>query len=154
MRNVRALLPKDATCYHGDDWVPYFHLAISLVITARSLIHIFRPDGGAGSIAGIDLEVEGGENIVAIFAQWGLEQLLLAGLAWLALLRYRGLIPLVLLIDLLDSIGRIAVGRSKPLRVEKPSPGAYGSWIALPLLATALWYSLLPAQEQDQVSAS
>ena len=154
MRDVRALLPQDATRYRGDGWVPCFHLVISLVITARSLIHVFRSDGGAGSIAGIDLEVEGGENIVAMFAQWGLEQLLLAGIAWLALLRYRGLIPLVLLINLLDSVGRIAVGRSKPLRVEKPPPGAYGSWIALPLLAAALWHSLPTTRERDQVSAS
>ena len=154
MRDIRALLPQDATRYRGDRWVPYFHLVISLVITARSLIHVFRSDGGANSIAGIDLEVEGGENIVSIFAQWGLEQLLLAGIAWLALLRYRGLIPLVLLINLLDSVGRIAVGRSKPLRVDKPPPGAYGSWIALPLLAAALWHSLPPTRERNQTSAS
>ena len=154
MRDIRALLPQDATRYRGDGWVPYFHLVISLVITARSLIHVFRSDGGAGSIAGIDLEVEGGENIVSIFAQWGLEQLLLAGVAWLALLRYRGLIPLVLLINLLDSVGRIAVGRSKPLRVERPPPGAYGSWIALPLLAAALWHSLPPTRARNQTSAS
>ena len=76
---------------------------------------MFRKDGGANSIAGIDLDVQ---NIVAIFAQWGLEQLLLASLAWLALLRYRGLIPLILLINLLDNIGRILVGRSKPLKID------------------------------------
>lgn len=142
MRDLQALLPRDAQRYSGDAWVGRFMTALSLVITARSLVHIFREDGGAASIAGIDLDVEGGPNIVAIFAHWGLEQLLLAGIAWLALFRYRGLIPLVLLINLLDLIGRIALGRSKPLQVQKPPPGAYGSVIFTPVLAYALWHSL------------
>jgi hypothetical protein len=38
---------------------------------------VFAPDGGAGSIAGIDISVAGGANIVAVFAQWGWTQLLL-----------------------------------------------------------------------------
>lgn len=123
MRDVGELLPEDAGRYRGDGWAPWFAVFVSVVVTGRSLVHVFRDDGGAASIAGIDLEVEGGRNIVSMFAQWGLEQLLLAGIAWLALARYRGLIPLVLLINLLDSIGRIAVGRAKPLQVEKPPPG-------------------------------
>ncbi len=142
MRRVSGLLPTDVHTYRGDPWVTRFYLFLSLVITFRSLVHVFRKDGGANSIAGIDLDVEGGQNIVAIFAQWGLEQLLLAGLAWLALFRYRGLIPLILLINLLDNIGRILIGRSKPLKIDKPPPGAYGQVIILPFLALALWQSL------------
>lgn len=142
MRQVSGLLPSDTHTYRGDPWVTRFYLFLSVVITFRSLVHVFRKDGGANSIAGIDLDVEGGENVVAIFAQWGLEQLLLAGLAWLALFRYRGLIPLMLLINLLDNIGRVLVGRAKPLNVDKPPPGAYGQVIILPFLAVALWQSL------------
>ncbi|MXV81476.1 MAG: hypothetical protein F4007_12600 [Chloroflexi bacterium] len=142
MRRIGAVLPNDPRAYRGDPWVTKFYLFLSLVITFRSLVHVFRKDGGANSIAGIDLDVEGGQNIVAIFAQWGLEQLLLAGLAWLALFRYRGLIPLILLINLLDNIGRILIGRSKPLKIDKPPPGAYGQVIILPFLALALWRSL------------
>lgn len=142
MRLISGLLPSDTQTYRGDPWVPKFYLFLCLVITFRSMVHVYREDGGANSIAGIDLDVEGGQNIVAIFAQWGLEQLLLASLAWLALLRYRGLIPLILLINLLDNIGRILVGRSKPLKIDKPPPGAYGQVIILPFLAAALWQSL------------
>ena len=147
MRDLSGVLPGDARGYRGDGWVPWFAVFLSVVVTGRSLVHVFRDDGGASSIAGIDLEVEGGRNVVAIFGQWGLEQLLLAGIAWLALLRYRGLIPLVLLINLLDSVGRIAVGRAKPLEVAKPPPGAYGSWVAIPVLGVALWCSL-PVRER------
>ena len=69
-------------------------------------------------------------------------QLLLAGVAWIAVVRYRGLIPLVLLINLLENLGRIAVGRSKPLEIAKPPPGSYGSRILLPVLSVAFWQSL------------
>lgn len=142
MRSIGAVLPNEPHTYRGDPWVMRFYIFLSILITFRSLVHVFRRDGGAASIAGIDLEVEGGQNIVAIFAQWGLEQLLLASLAWLALFRYRGLIPLILLINLLDNVGRILVGRSKPLKIDKPPPGAYGQVIILPFLALALWRSL------------
>ncbi len=149
MRCLTCLLPDDASTYRGDPWVTKFYLFLCLVITFRSCVHVFRKDGGAASIAGIDIDVEGGQNIVAIFAQWGLEQLLLAGLAWLALFRYRGLIPLLLLVNLLDNIGRILVGRSKPLKIDRPPPGAYGQVIILPFLALALWRSLPRAGDSN-----
>ena len=113
-----------------------------MVTTIRSIIHIARHDGGAASIAGIDIDVEGGQNLVAIFAQWGLVQLLMAGAAWIAIVRYRGLIPLVLLLNVIENLGRIAIGRSKPLKIAKPPPGACGSRILWPVLVVAFWQSL------------
>ena len=142
MRELIAILPEDARAYRGEDWVLKFCVFYSVVITGRSLVHLCRDDGGAHSIAGIDLDVEGGQNIVSIFAQWGLVQLLSACISWIVLIRYRGLIPLMLLNGLVENIGRIAVGRSKPLKVHRPPPGAYGQVIILPFLALALWQSL------------
>ena len=142
MRYIPAVLPDDARTYRGDAWVSNFTVVLSLIITFRSLVHLFRDDGGAATIAGIDINVEGDQNLVAIFAQWGLVQLLLAGVAWIAIVRYRELIPLVLLINLLENLGRIAIGRSKPLEIAKPPPGAYGSRILWPVLAVAFWQSL------------
>ncbi len=142
MRTLSGILPDDTLTYQGDRWVSTFIVLLSVVATVRSLIHIFREDGGASSIAGIDIEIEGGQNLIAIFAQWGLVQLLQAGIAWIVVIRYRGLIPLILLISLLENIGRIAVGQSKPLDVAKPPPGAHGSRFILLPLALALWCSL------------
>ena len=147
MPDLRVILPRNVFSYRGAQGAAWFTLLVAIIITARSPVHVFRADGGASSIAGIDIEVESGHNLVAMFAQWGLEQLLLAAVAWLAILRYRGLIPLVLLINLLDVVGRIAVGRAKPLEVAKPPPGACGSWIGFPLLAVALW-CLLPRKRE------
>ena len=55
-----------------------------VVITVRSCIHLLSADGGAQSIATIDTNVAGGDNIIAVFGQWGATQLLLAVLLYLA----------------------------------------------------------------------
>ena len=153
MRDIHSILPEDTGTYRGDPWVPTFLVLLSVVATARSVIHIARHDGGAASIAGIDIDVEGGQNLVAIFAQWGLVQLLNAAIGWIVLTRYRGLIPLILLISLVENIGRIAIGRSKPLKVAKPPPGHYGSLVVIPLLAAAFWRSL-PERDSFYTNAS
>ena len=142
MRVFTAILPDDARTYRGDRWVPRFLVLFSVIMTARSVIHVARHDGGAATIAGVDIEVEGGRNIVAIFAQWGLVQLLNAAIGWVVVTRYRGLIPLILLVSLLENIGRILIGRRKPLKVAKPPPGAYGSLVIVPVLLVAFWRSL------------
>ena len=142
MRAINGILPDDARTYRGDRWVPRFLVLFSVIMTARSVIHIARHDGGAATIAGVDIEVEGGRNIVAIFAQWGLVQLLNAAIGWVVVTRYRGLIPLILLVSLLENIGRILIGRRKPLKVAKPPPGAYGSLVIVPVLLVAFWRSL------------
>ena len=142
VRVIGGLFPGDARTYRGDSWVPRFLVLFSVITTARSVIHIGRHDGGAATIAGIDIEVEGGQNLVAIFAQWGLVQLLNAAIGWTVVTRYRGLIPLILLVSLLENIGRILIGRRKPLKVAKPPLGAYGSLIIVPVLFVAFWRSL------------
>jgi len=53
----------------------------------RSLIHIFSSDGGAGSIAGMNLAVSGADQVIFAFALWGGAQLVYAILQWVVLLR-------------------------------------------------------------------
>jgi hypothetical protein len=106
------------------------------------LAHIFLPDGGAGSIAGMDVEVEGGNNIIAMFGQWGFSQLLLAGLMWVIIFKHRQLVPLALLFQALDWGGRILVGLIKPVEIASTPPGEMGSYILFPLCVIALWFSM------------
>jgi hypothetical protein len=110
--------------------------------TARSLVHLLAPDGGAHTIAGITLDVAGGPNIVALFGQWGASQLVLACLQWVVVLRYRFLVPAMLAIIVLEQLLRILAGRLKPLVLDSPPPGAYGTYailgLALIFLALAL----------------
>lgn len=107
---------------------------------------MFFPDGGAQSIATIDLSVSGGANIVAIFGQLGAIQLLLALLLWVLLLRYRGLVPLVLLVFILEPALRALEGHLKPVTTEGVAPGAAFNWMLEPILVAAFFLSLCPAQ--------
>mgnify|MGYP006279357669 CR=1 FL=1 len=115
-----------------------FFAICTVASTLRSLIHIFAPDGGAGSIAGIEVSGPQALNLIAIFAQWGVSQLLLAVLGWVVIFRLRSLLSLMLAIQLVEMALRILVGHLKPIAVVSPPPGAYASWVLLPLTAVFL----------------
>ena len=103
---------------------------------------MFAPNGGANSIAGITVEGVAGDNLVHLFAQWGLEQLILAIVAWVVIVRYRFLIPFVLLLQLFDWFMQGVMGDIKPLIVDSMQPGGIGNIIFVPLVAIARWFSL------------
>jgi hypothetical protein len=136
------LLPADARRYRGPVAVWWAAMAYLVVITVRSLIHLFAPDGGAESIATVDTSVPGGANIIALFGQWGAMQLLLAGLLWVLLLRYRGLTPLVLLVFLIEPFLRALSGHLKPLETMGSAPGEVLNWLVVPVMAVLLLVSL------------
>jgi hypothetical protein len=123
--SLAALLPANPATYDGPRLATWLAMAYLVFITVRSMIHLFLPDGGAQSIATIDVHVAGGSNIVAMFGQWGAIQLLLAGLLWVLLLRWRGLTPLVLLVFAIEP-----------------------NWWVFPVLVLLLLMSLCPAKEE------
>ena len=101
----------------------------------------------AASIATIDTNVAGGNNIIAVFGQWGATQLLLALLLWVLLLRYRGLLPLVIVILIVEPFLRALSGHLKPIETMGTAPGAALNWFAVPILAILLYLALCPANE-------
>lgn len=114
--------------------------------TVRSLVHILAPDSGAQSIASMDTQVTGGKNIVGLLGQWGGAQLLEAGLIWVVLWRYRGLVPLMLAVVTAEQLLRVGIGRSKPLVTAHTPPGALSKGL-LPAAAVALAVSLNESKE-------
>ena len=152
MRDLRFLLARPEWGYRGSRASLWFLVGLTVLTTARSLIHVFARDGGAGSIAGIDTSVVGGDNIIAVFGQWGWSQLLLALVGWVVIVRYRFLVPAVLGLQLLDWGGRTLVAMLKPFVVDAPPPGAYGNLVFVPLVAIALWFSLPERDDTDAVT--
>lgn len=144
--SLAALLPADAATYRGPRLAFWAAVAWLIVITVRSLIHMLLPDGGAHSIATIDIAVAGGPNIVALFGQWGASQLLLAGLLWVLLMRYRGLAPLVLAVFAAEPCLRGLAGHLKPITTQGMAPGVELNWLVLPALVLLLWMSLCPGE--------
>lgn len=142
------LLPLVKQEYQGPQAPFYFLVLVAIVSTIRSLIHIIAPDGGANVIAGIAIDVPAGENIVALFGQWGVMQLIVALLYWVVIFRYRFLVPLMLVLLVVEQLLRLMVGQLKPLLVADPPPGAIGSQILLPLALIALIWSLWPTREK------
>jgi hypothetical protein len=142
--DLRLLLPRDASGYRGPRVATWFLVAYTVVATIRSLIHIFAPDSGAGSIAGMDTAVAGGANIIALLAQWGGAQLVMALTAWVVLWRYRGLVPLMIAAAMVDNVLRIIIGLEKPLVTAGTPPGAL-SWVVAPLCAVMLVVALVPS---------
>lgn len=149
MKIFNRLFPKADTEIRIPHIPVYFLGFVALVSTVRSLIHIFTQDGGAQSIAGIDVQVQGGANIVALFAQWGVVQLLLALMYWLVILRYRFLTPAMLLVVVLEQAFRMGAGLLKPLEIAAPPPGEIGSYVVLPLALIALLIALFRKENQQ-----
>lgn len=139
------LLPKIDKGYTGPAIPFYFLVVMAAASTARSLIHIFAPDGGANSIAGIDIDVAGGANLVAMFGQWGACQLLMALLYWVVIARYRWLTPLMLAIVTLEQLLRLGVGTLKPLEIAAAPPGGIATKILLPICVLMFVWSLCVA---------
>ena len=111
----------------------------------RSLIHVFAPDGGAQSIASINLSVEGGQTIVGIFTQWGLSQLLLGIVFLIVVVRYKNLIPLMYVFIFVEYTSRFLLGQWKPIETQVLPPGAVGN-IVLPFIAILMF--VLSIKEQ------
>lgn len=144
------LLPNVDLPYRGSRAAFWFLVLVTVTSTVRSCVHLLAPDGGAGSIARIALDVAGGTNIVAVFSQWGASQLVLACVQWAVVLRYRFLVPAMLALVALEQLLRFAAGQIKPLQVEAAPPGAYGTYIVFFLALVFLRLSLRQEQKQRQ----
>ena len=147
--DFKKVLPKDPSIFDGFRTVRIITGLFLLLGLVRSCIHLFSSDGGASSIAGVDTTVTGGDNIIAIFHQWGAIQLLLALLLSLLFLRYPGFTPLVLLTLALDPILRWIAGRMLPLTTVGTPPGESLNWAAFFLLAVLFVCSLVRKNHKD-----
>ena len=105
--------------------IPFYIFTLyAIVSTVRSCIHLLSSDGGAGTIAGMDLSVAGADGIIFAFALWGSSQLLFAMIQLLAVIRYRSLIPFMWLMLALEILLRELVGKMKPVTFAHTPPGA------------------------------
>jgi hypothetical protein len=141
--DIKELLPKNPTKFEGFRAVRIVTASYLLVMVVRSCIHLFAADGGAQSIAGIDTSVEGGNNIIAIFHQWGAIQLILAVLLFVLFFRYPGFTPLILLTLALDPVMRFIAGQMMSLTSTGTPPGEALNAAAFYLLALLFIASLI-----------
>ena len=141
--DIKKVFPNNLSKFEGFRIIRFITVLYLSVMVARSCIHLFASDGGAQSIAGIDTSVEGGNNIIAIFHQWGAIQLILAVLLLVLFFRYPGLTPLILLTLILDPILRFVAGQQMSLTTTGTPPGealnGASFYLLLVLFLASLW---------------
>ena len=141
--DIKRIFPRDPSRFEGFRPVRLITALYMFVMVARSCIHLFAADGGAQSIAGIDTSVEGGDNIIAIFHQWGAIQLILAVLLLVLFFRYPGLTPLILLTLTLDPVLRFVAGQMMSITATGTPPGEALNGAAFYLLLILFMASLV-----------
>jgi hypothetical protein len=141
--NLKKVLPSEFSSYGGYRIVRIATAFYLLVMTVRSLIHLFSSDGGANGIAGIDISVAGGDNIVAIFHQWGATQLILSLFLFLLFIRYPGTTPLIVLTLAVEPVMRLIAGQMKSVTADGPPPGESLNGVAFIILIALFISSVL-----------
>ncbi|MDA8277183.1 MAG: hypothetical protein M0Z45_03150 [Actinomycetota bacterium] len=140
--SLKRILPKDTSTYLGPKLVRILTGLYMVIIVVRSCIHLFTADGGSHSIAGVNVSVAGGDNIIAMFHQWGAIQLILVGLLYVLFFRYPGLTSLILFALAMDPIMRWVAAQMKPLVTVGTPPGAALNWPSFFFLILLLIASL------------
>lgn len=96
---IARLLPPDPGGAGGSRAAAWFLVLYGVLMAVPGLIHAFAPDGGIGTIGGVDMSSDFAR--IRAMAAWAGATQIAHGLACIAVgLRYRALVPLFLLIAL------------------------------------------------------
>ncbi len=132
--------------FRGHKLALWLFVPIVLMKIARSLLHIFYADGGAQSISTIPLDTYStgaAQNVVALFARMGLEQLMLGLLFVVVLVRYRAMIPLMYVLIVVQYIAEQGIVHMKPLALAGTSGASTPNLVLAAMGIIGLVLSLL-----------
>jgi hypothetical protein len=140
-----SLLPPSTNQAYAGSRASAWFLTLTAVLTlVPGAIHSFLPDGGAGVIAGLDVG-DRAELVRSLFAWEGATQLAYGMVMLAVALRYRPLVPL-LLVSILVERGLMALQGwvLRPPASGHHPPEHFASLVVLPVAATFLVLSLRP----------
>jgi hypothetical protein len=140
--------------FRGNRLALWLFAPLAFAHTAISLVAIFRADGGAQSADGIPLDSftpQAAQAVISTIAFLGFADLLVCLFYWLALIRYRALVPLMYLVMVSDFFAHKALNALKPMeRVPGTSAGTIVTLTLLVLAAIGLVLSLTGARYREQ----
>jgi len=143
---MNVLFPAQADNRILGSKVPFYaFMLIAIIGSIRSCIHMLAHDAGLSSIAGLDLNISGAKDVVFFCSQWGAEQLIYVLIQWIVIIRYKSLIPVMWLIQFLETFLRMFIAHIKPITFMHTPPGAIEDKIYLPLSLGMAIYALLSA---------
>ena len=138
---LEKLFPHQANNdYRGSPIAFYAFCVLLLPFTFRAFVHFLKNDSGVQSIATI-LAFPGDPDpnvVVHMYSSlWGGQQMIMLLFYFLALVRYRNLLPLLWLIVIVETGFRALTGSMHPLTAAhyvSPPPGSYAN---LPMMVLA-----------------
>lgn len=136
---LERILPRSIdNTYRGNRVALWLFVPILVMKTGIAFGTIFNGRNAAQGADGIPLDtlgVAGAQAVIAMFAAWGLAQVVISFFGWLALFRYRAMIPLMFIVLLVEHALRRWIFYVKPIARSAGAPGLY---INLALLAVML----------------
>ena len=153
---TRILPQRIDNAYRGHVLALWLFIPILFLKTGIAAATIFNGRVAAQSADGIPLDSfgpGGAQAVVALFAIWGLSQLVLSVLGVLALARYRAMIPLLFVLFLTEHLARRWILLVKPIARTGTPSGVYINLVLLGLMIVGLALSLrdrkVPVPEID-----
>ena len=136
------LFPKSAdNDFLGYKSVFYIFIPFLLLMTWRSVIHMSFEEFGLHGIANVKVLTGNPDPmplIYAFFSVWGLIQLIFCAFAWIVIIRYRSLMPLIILAFLIEWSVRVFTSSAvvnNPIYSDGITPGmVYAPYMTLFLL--------------------
>jgi hypothetical protein len=126
---IGRILPAQIdNTYRGRSLALWLFVPVLVMKTGIALATIFNGRVAAQSADGIPLDQFGAaaaEAVVALFAIWGLAQLVFTVLGVLTLVRYRAMIPFLYVLLILEHVGRRWILLVKPIVRQGTPPGTY-----------------------------
>ncbi len=142
---MRWILPPQIdNRFPGHPFVLVVFGLLTALTLGRSLVHLCAPDGGAQSVAHLPLDsfpAPAAQTVIFLFALWGLAQMLMGLVCLLALVRYRALIPLLLVLVALEYASRLVIGQLRVIETTATAPGAIANLVGVPLALLLLYFS-------------
>ena len=143
---ITEVLPESLdNRFRGRVGALWLFVPVLIVKTGIALGTIFNGRAAAQSADGIPLDrfgADGAQAVVALFAIWGLAQLVLCGLGVLALVRYRAMVPLLFLLLLLEQLARKGILMVQPIPRAGTAPGGAINLALLAIMAVGVALSL------------
>ena len=131
MFDVKTILPAEAdNQYQGSSIALYFFVLFVVIMTCRSIVHMFFSGFGLHEIANLvhfDGEPDPSRIIHLFFSLWGFSQLIFCLVCWVGIWKYRSLVPAFYMLWMLEWGGRAFL---YPIFFVRLSDGAYSKGIA------------------------
>ena len=133
------LFPKSAdNNFLGYKLVFYIFIPFLLLMTWRSIIHMSFEEFGLHGIANVKVLTGNPDPmplIYTFFSVWGLIQLIFCAFAWVVIIRYRSLTPLIILAFLIEWSVRVFTSSAvvnNPIYSDGITPGmVYAPYMTL-----------------------